>query len=313
MTWPTEPFVVGANLPWVDYGCDFGANAWFPEGGLGARPDALAGFERAMDRLATDRLSLARLFMLCDGRAGIRFDAGGLPLGLDDAFFRDVDAALASAFARGIGLMPVLFDFHLCDAPQILSGVRLGGRHALLTDDEGFEALVAQVVSPIVERYGDHPGVAGWDLFNEPEWCTSNVGAGLGSRWVSFRRMRQRLGALSDRVHRYARQPVTVGLAGTARLDLVRDLGLDFYQVHWYEPFGRAALAEPVSRLGLDRPVILGEFPGLGSEVTPTEIVLTAHRAGYSGALVWSMLARDAVSAYAEGLADAIPSSASPP
>ena len=31
-------FVLGANLPWVRYGGDFGANAWSPGGGLATRP-----------------------------------------------------------------------------------------------------------------------------------------------------------------------------------------------------------------------------------------------------------------------------------
>ena len=30
-------FVVGANLPWLRYGWDFGANAWSPQGGLASR------------------------------------------------------------------------------------------------------------------------------------------------------------------------------------------------------------------------------------------------------------------------------------
>jgi len=30
-------FVVGANLPWLRYGGDFGANAWSPQGGLASR------------------------------------------------------------------------------------------------------------------------------------------------------------------------------------------------------------------------------------------------------------------------------------
>jgi hypothetical protein len=95
---------------------------------------------------------------------------------------------------------------------------------------------------------------------------------------------------------------VTIGCAGTWRLDLVTPLGLDFYQVHWYERFGWAALSRPVADLGLDdRPVILGEFAGRG--VQPAEVLDTARRAGYEGALVWSLLAQDEYSAYPPELA----------
>jgi hypothetical protein len=91
---------------------------------------------------------------------------------------------------------------------------------------------------------------------------------------------------------------VTVGLARAAGLDLTRGLGLDFYQVHWYERFGWNALADPVDALELDRPVLLGEFPGRATNSTPGAIVAAARGAGYCGALVWSVLSEDDASGY---------------
>ena len=83
----------------------------------------------------------------------------------------------------------------------------------------------------------------------------------------------------------------------------MRPLGLDFYQVHWYERFGWATLERPVADLGLgDRPVILGEFPGRSRFVV--EVLDAAKRAGYAGALVWSILAEDNQSAYPADLAN---------
>ena len=158
-------------------------------------------------------------------------------------------------------------------------------------------------MQPLAERYGEHPGIAAWDLFNEPEWRTRLFPRAWGARCLPFARMRECLGQMVDGVHARARQPVTVGLASAAHLDLVRGLGLDFYQVHWYEPFGWAALAEPVDRLHLDRPLLLGEFPGRGAGVIPADIVSTARRAGYAGAFVWSVVSQDGASGYPEGLA----------
>ena len=74
----------------------------------------------------------------------------------------------------------------------------------------------------------------------------------------------------------------------------MRKLGLDFYQVHWYDSVEAAApLKRPVSKLGLDRPVLLGEFPTRGSTVPPADVLVTTQSAGYSGALAWSMFAED--------------------
>ena len=136
-----------------------------------ARPDARARLEEVLDRLAADGVSLVRLFLLCDLRSGIRFDSDGSPLGPDDAFFRDADTVFAAAAVRGLRLLPVLFDFHLCGAPQVVGGVQLGGRGALLADPVKWERLLSNVVRPVAERYGQRSEIAAWDLFNEPDWC----------------------------------------------------------------------------------------------------------------------------------------------
>jgi hypothetical protein len=109
--------------------------------------------------------------------------------------------------------------------------------------------------------------------------------------------MRQFIGDVTTLVHARTSQQATVGLASVAGLDLVRGLGLDFYQVHWYERHaGRAPLDRPVATLGLDRPLLLGEYPTRGSALSPPAIVDAARRAGYRGALAWSLLAEDSAS-----------------
>ena len=280
------------------YGCDFGASAWFPEGGLAARAEARATFEASLDRLVADGITIVRVFLLCDGRSGMQFDDNGVPTSLDDTFFRDTDAAFDAAAARGVGLIPVLFDFHLCDVPEVLNGVLLGGHSDLVTDPHRRDALLTNIVGPLVSRYSGHPAVLAWDLINEPEWCIWGIGTLSKARGVPAEDLRTWLGEMTACVHSCAPQPVTVGSAGTAYLDFVRGLDLDFYQVHWYERFGWAALADPVERLALDRPVILGEFPGRTSATTPAEIISAARSAGYRGALIWSVLSQDRASAY---------------
>jgi len=298
-----EEFFLGANLPWVDYGCDYGASAWFPEGGLGARPEALARFERAMDRLAAGGVTIARVFLLCDGRSGFPCEADGAPRGLDEAFFRDFDLALSTACARGVRLLPVVLDFHLCDPAQEVEGVTIGGRRAFVTDEAARDLLLSRVVGPIAERYGAHPGIVAWDLFNEPEWRTAPFAPGDGPGVVPFAAMQAFLVALIGCVRERARQPLTVGSASAAHLDLVRGIGLDLYQVHWYERFGWPALAAPVGRLDLDRPVLLGEFPGRPADTTSAVILSAAREAGHCGALIWSVLSDDSVSGFPDGSA----------
>lgn len=290
-----DRFVVGVNLPWIGYGTDIGASLWFPDGGLSAQPEALERLERTLGILAGDGVTAVRAFLMCDARSGVVFDPDGLPLGIDDAVLADVDALVAAAHRHGVGLMPVLFDFHLCTAPQVVNGVQLGGRSHLLANAVAARALIDRVLRPVVERYGDDPTVIAWDVMNEPEWCLP--GRRGSRRTVPFDALQQFLGDAVMCVRGAARQPVTIGCAGTWRLDLVTPLGLDFYQVHWYDRFGWAALVRPVADLGLgDRPVVLGEFAGRG--VRLAEVLAAAKAAGYEGALVWSALADDPYSGY---------------
>jgi hypothetical protein len=292
----SDRFVAGANLPWIGYGTDVGASAWCPAGGLSAQPAALDLLDRTLAALAADGVSIVRTFLLCDARSGVRFDGDGVPTGLDAAVFRDTDALLATARRHGIRLMPVLLDFQLCAPARIVNGVQLGGRSRLLADPAARVALVNLVIRPIVERYGEDEAIVAWDLMNEPEWCIERGPLPRRGR-VPFAALQAFLGQAVRSVHQFARQPVTVGCAGTTRLDLVQPLGLDFYQVHWYERFGWAALERPVSDMGMsDRPVILGEFPGRSPVVA--DVLDAARLAGYAGALVWSVLADDEQSAY---------------
>jgi sugar phosphate isomerase/epimerase len=288
------PLVVGANLPWIDYGADVGTSAWHPSGGLAARPAARERLRHAFASLAADGVGLVRTFVLCDLRSGVRFRRDGLPIGLDDEVFADLEALLAEAVAHGIGLIPVLLDFHLCHAAQTVGGVQTGGRGYLMVEEEGRGATIEHVLLPIVRRYDGHEAIVAWDLFNEPDWCVGLLSAPGGLD--PFAVVQAFLATAVDAVRASTAQPVTIGLGAASQLDLVRPLGLDVYQVHWYEPHGWAALQTDVADFGLDAPVILGEFPGRSDRVG--DILDTAERAGYAGALVWSRLARDEASGY---------------
>jgi hypothetical protein len=282
----SPPFLMGANLPWVHYGIDFGANAWRPNGGI-AQPEERAQVEAAFARLAASGVRYVRWFLLCDGRAGIHFRAGR-PLGLDDYVFADVDAAIEIAGRHGIRIMFVLFDFLWCDPASVTRGVQMGGRAAILSDVDGREALLNLVLRPLVERYGDEPQILAWDIINEPEWIDT----------VDAADVRAFLGDCVALVHSSTQHPATIGSAGVRWRDRYAGLGLDFYQVHWYDTLThQPPLETSVADLGFDRPVLLGEFPTRGSERTPDEIVEAARTAGYSGAFYWSVLSKDECSA----------------
>jgi hypothetical protein len=281
------PFLMGANLPWVHYGIDFGANAWRPEGGV-ARPEERAQLEQAFAQLVAFGTRYVRWFLFCDGRAGIRFSAGGRPLGLDDFVFRDVDAALEIASRHGIRIMFVLLDFLWCHGVGATRGVQMGGRTRVLAEPASRDALLELVLRPLLERYCDEPQILAWDVINEPEWITSIDAIDLRAFLVDSVGL----------IHSSTCHPATVGSAGVRWRDRYAAIGLDFYQVHWYDGLKhQPSLDTSTAQLGFDRPVLLGEFPTKGSKRNPDEIVEAARAAGYSGAFYWSVLANDECSA----------------
>ena len=187
--------------------------------------------------------------------------------------------------------MFVLFDFLWCDAARAVRGVQLGGRTHVLRDSENRRALLEAVLRPVLERYGEEPSIFAWDIINEPEWIKSLVPEEL----------REFLSESVSLVHESTLHPATIGSAGARWRDLYKGLGLDFYQVHWYDSLKhQPSLETPVARLGFDRPVLLGEFPTQGSRRSSAEIIETARAAGYSGAFYWSVLSKDECSATME-------------
>jgi hypothetical protein len=285
---------VGANLPWIDYGQDFGASAWRPRGGV-AQPDMRGRMRDALARLAGAGAEIVRWWLLADGRAGLRLDADAHLVGLDEYVFADMDAAIGALQENGLRTLFVLTDFLWFAPAQVANGVQIGGRRDLVRRRVERARLVESVLAPIARRYASEPVIAGWDFLNEPEWATLGIGATDPRRAVSRRTMRAFFAEIITAFRSEgAEQPLTVGLASARALMLVMGLGLDASQVHWYDNHDPIdALAQPVASRGLDRPLILGEFPTRGASVGPGRILELAEAAGYSSALAWSLLATD--------------------
>jgi hypothetical protein len=285
--------LVGANLPWLEYGQDFGASAWRPRGGV-ACSDRREAMRTALAQAVEAGAPIVRWWLLGDGRAGLVETPSGHRTRLDERVGDDLDAAIEALREAGLRAIFVLTDFLWFAAPRLIDGVQTGGRRHLVRDGALRAELVHGVFEPLARRYGCEPAIAGWDLCNEPEWATFALGTLDPRRSVSRAQMRAFLRETAAAFRAHARQPLTVGLASARWLSLVHGLGLDFHQVHWYDAVDSLAeLERPVASRGLPTPLLLGEFPTRGSALAPLAIVEAAARAGYSGALAWSLRAED--------------------
>jgi hypothetical protein len=328
-------FLHGCNYPWstdgttVYYGMDFGANIWGSHLGVSTRGPSI---RRDFEQMASLGFVVARWFVFGDGRAGIMYDERGLPTGLDDFFFVDLDVALEIARASGISLVLVLLDHRWMfrNIPDAAADPASGtivetklpfGREIVLRTEDGHDALLTHVLGPIVTRYGTH-GVRAdlgnhllaYELMNEPDFIIEEWEADVSSqvpRPVRFEMFATLVSRFSAIVRTHSPALTTISCARLRNLWAWDDpgLGLDVLSLHSYPDLrwperDPDVFGTPAAALGVRRPVVLGEFPADGPnrhppgahppETTLDEYLAFGLSGGYLGAWPWSFSGTDA-------------------
>ena len=325
----------GCNYPWstdgtsIYYGMDFGANVWGSHAGVSTRRLAIV---RDFEQMAGLGFTVARWFVFADGRSGIEYDDRGLPSGLDSYLFTDLDTALSIARDVDIRLVLVLLDHRWMfeGVPDVIADPLTGallearlpdGRAQVLDTHSGRDALIRNVVDPLVRRYG----IAGeradlgnqilaFEFMNEPDFIVEEWERDLSTHVacpLRFEMLAELVSRTSELVHLHTRALSTMAAARMHNLWAWSDpeLGVDFVQVHSYPDVkvperDTDVFGMPAASLGIARPVVLGEFPGnapercpAGSSPPPTTLgqyLEFAVSAGYVGAWPWSFSGTDA-------------------
>jgi len=293
-----KKFLLGLNYPWLNYGTDFGANDW-GHNGL-SEPNSRLQLERDFSDLQQRGVRVVRWFLFCDARAGIQINQDGTVKGLDPYVFKDIDVALEIARKHNIMIVFVLFDFSLLQpakptarkvaAPGHMRA-QLGGHREFVTNPKVRQTLFDNVVKPVLQRYGNNGAVVAWEVINEPEWV---MPMGSSKDTIPVSDMQDFVRQAAQLVHENTAQVVTVGGADRRWCSVWKNVGLDFFQFHhypymeWYVPYDR-----PASELGLDKPVLIGEFPTAATKRSLTSYLDLALKNGYAGAFPWSYRAQD--------------------
>lgn len=318
-------FLTGANLPWINYGWDFGPCAW----GRGYRPEA---FDAAFRDLASRGANCVRLWVFGDGRASPSFDLStpatrSLTTGLHPEFYADFEDMLNKAQKHGIKVMPVLWDFIAMNVPNKPGDKptpQQGGHGALFSDPNLANAFMENALRPLIQRFGSHPAVAAWDIFNEPEWCVADAGAdATTAQKVPLAAMRTFIGRAASIIHNEGGPGtlVTVGSAsvkwswerGETRPEWCSDFWgdaalvasnngdpaafLDFGQTHYY-PWMKKEIDPFVNQPetycgGRPKPLIIGEAQAnLLKTYSAAALLRNAREKGYAGLLYWSYKVR---------------------
>jgi hypothetical protein len=227
-------------------------------------------------------------------------------MGISGSEAADIEAALSLAAQADVYLKLTLFSFD-----NFRGDDRAGhGLTKIITNPERRRALVENVVRPIAKTVSASANAArmlSWDVINEPEWAmTGDDGRGdqpfdanpeLMS--VSFAEMETFVRDVVGALRMESTSPITVGQAAIKWAHAFTQVGLDYYDVHYYGwvdqyfPIGGKSLAD----YGLaDKPVVVGEFPLDGwtnpnGTLDAAQVVDKVFKAGFSGAKAWAFTA----------------------
>ncbi len=278
---PTPPatsgssFLLGANVPWYNWACDFGCGA---TGGGVSDPSVRNELGPVFARARASGIQTIRWWMFEGDPWQIDTDGSGTPAGINPAVYNDVEAALQLGQQNGLR-----FDFVLFSSPTAVPT-------AWLTDSKARDRLAA-VLGTMFKRFGSDPQILSWEVFNEPE-------LDIWNGKVEKEPVQATVKAVAAAVHANSSAEVTVGSAMLDGLSMWVGQGLDYYQAHWYDYMSKGFYCArctdygTVKRLyGLDAPLVIGELY-VGPDTDALQRYQDFYDKGFAGAWGWSLLPR---------------------
>lgn len=256
-----------------------------------------SNFESMFATLEASGGNSIRWWWFIDGESQLTFQ-GNLVQPLSQNIFDNLDAAFDAAAEHGVLIMPVFLSFDIENS----------GREFLVTDAAATDAFVTNVVTPLVQRYNDHPGLGLWEIMNEGDWLLTEE---MGSVSVAdYQRFHAKMAAGIHRADGDAL--VTTGSASFKYLESANNIlsdealrgaaggdelaYLDVYQTHYYGwMHGDGWSYEPWIKSSTEwqadgKPILIGEFPCRGEEGrwTTLQMHVESVNQGFAGTFCWA-------------------------
>jgi len=270
----TQWFMNGVNVPWYNWGADFGGTTG---GGVTSTKAALA---TSFATLKADNVHVVRWWLFEGGANQITRDSSGKPTGISPGVYTDIDAALDLA-----NTYDLYYTFTIFAAADDFP--------ATWRTDATQRTQLAQVLAPLFARYKDNPHVMTWEIFNEPEWQID----GTNVKQDDVKNMAR---AIITQIRSNAPSKlVTVGQNLINAIPIWTDVDLDYYSPHWYDNHTSADICALCTTAGAlqtkyhtTKPILIGEYSMVqgGTAQQNVDRQNKWYNQGYAGAWGWSLL-----------------------
>lgn len=282
-------YPVGVNYAWYNWSYEFSDNNWTSN---------YSRIKSDIDAMAAKGIHSLRWWIFPDlayGPIWSGANEGSLCTGLPDKWVEHMKETCDYALSKNIKIYWTITSFDCARADDSVD------HDDIIDNPTVLQSFLDNAMKPILQALGDHKGVMGWDIINEPEWIVNKEDNGEpNGKGESFAlsAMRNYIKTTCAYIHQYAKQPVSFGSANMkwlgAQYDLWDGLGLDFYDFHWYDwatPYFNP-VTTPASSLNLDKPVIIGEMmpnsKGSSLGMTHKQVMDAIYKNGYAGYLLWA-------------------------
>jgi hypothetical protein len=298
----SSSYLLGANYAWYNYGTDFGTGGW------GKYTD-WTSVGNGFAALKAQGAHLVRFWLFADGRYSPEFNSDGTVSGLDSSVFPDVDQILQLAHANGLYLLLTVIDGSMWSSAGFSGSVQMGGHSAIITSATAQQSFLDNALKPVLQHIAASPyknNVLGYDIVNEPE---ANISGYWGGVNLPVSQVQTFVQNCATYIHTFGGGAyATVGSATPYYVSTWKNLGLDFYQVHYYPWMdfnnGAGNGLPTYASLSLDKPCIVGEYPTADADYTiGSTTPLSAqwyldstYSKGYAGSLGWSYFVGDGAS-----------------
>ena len=308
-------FLSGTNLAWNQFGGDVG---------FSNNPN-LTYFNTFFANVNATGGNSVRWWLHTDASFTPELETNGNCTGLhktltNEEIIGQIRDVLDKAWDNSILVTISLFSFDMLQDPTNKGWTNINylGNKAFLQLPTNVQSYIDNALTPMVNALKDHPALAFWEIFNEPEGMTSEFGwtGNQGGTFISMANVQMVVNKLTGAIH--DADPNARVTNGTWSLKVNTNVGngninyysdnelvaaggtsngtLDFYQVHYYDwQDNQNPSISPFEHnkdyWQLDKQLMLGEFYATQAAavlgVTDDSVYDWIYQNGYFGAWAW--------------------------